>query len=157
MIHHAVFDCMVLLQAVTNERGPASACLRLVEEKRLSLIISAPILTEVQDVFARPKIRAKFPHLTDERVEAFFRWIGEQGVTLNEVPQAFSYSRDPDDEPYINLAIAGNARYLVSWDKDLLDLMADATFRQHFPNLIILDPVTLLREFALEQQDRGTG
>jgi putative PIN family toxin of toxin-antitoxin system len=151
MSTRAVFDCMVFLQAVTNERGPAFACVRLVEAERLWLVVSPAILAEVRDVLSRPKVRAKFPHLTDERVEGFLRWLEDKGITLAEVPHAFEYPRDPDDEPYINLAIASDARYLVSWDKDLLDLMADEDFRQRFPNLTILNPVALLEELASER------
>ncbi|HMB05654.1 MAG TPA: putative toxin-antitoxin system toxin component, PIN family, partial [Isosphaeraceae bacterium] len=104
---------MVFLQAVTNERGPAFACFRLVEDGQLSLVLSPQVLSEVQQVLGRTKIRAKFPHLTDERVGGFLHWIEEKGIALDEVPRAFSYLRDPNDEPYINLAIASDARYLV--------------------------------------------
>ncbi len=87
----AVFDCMVFLQAVTNEQGPAFACVGLVEEEKLQLIVSPAILTEVRDVLSRPKVRAKFPHHTDERVEGFLAWLEDKGITLTEVPQAFEY------------------------------------------------------------------
>jgi predicted nucleic acid-binding protein len=68
MSPRAVFDCRVFLRSVTNERGPVFACLRLVEEGRLSLVISPQVLSEAQRVLGRTKIRAKFPHITDERV-----------------------------------------------------------------------------------------
>ena len=125
MSTRAVFDCMVFLQAVTNEQGPAFACVDLVEQEKLQLIVSPAIMAELRDVLSRPKVRAKFPHLTDERVEGFLHWLEDKGITLAEVPRVFEYPRDPDDEPYINLAIASDARYLVSRDKDLLDLIAD--------------------------------
>jgi predicted nucleic acid-binding protein len=65
----------------------------------------------------------------------------------------FVYPRDPDDEPYINLAVASDARYLVTWDNDLLELMdekmpAGSDFRQRFPHLLILNPVALIREIS---------
>lgn len=41
---------------------------------------------------------------------------------ISEVPRVFAYDRDPKDEPYINLAIAAGANYIVSWDNDILDL-----------------------------------
>jgi hypothetical protein len=47
MSPRAVFDCMVCLQSVTNERGLAFACLHLVEEGRLSLVITPQVLSEV--------------------------------------------------------------------------------------------------------------
>lgn len=62
------------------------------------------------------------------------------------MPRIEKLDRDPKDEPYLNLAIAAKATYLVSRDRDLLDLMADPTFRQRHPDLLILDPVEFLRE-----------
>jgi predicted nucleic acid-binding protein len=53
--------------------------------------------------------------------------------------------RDPKDERYLNLAIAVGARYLVSRDTDLLDLMKDQPFRNQFPHLNILDPTAFLQ------------
>jgi putative PIN family toxin of toxin-antitoxin system len=151
MSTRAVFDCMVFLQAVTNKQGPAFACVSLVEQAKLELVVSPAILAEVGDVLSRPKVRAKFPHLTDERVEGFLHWLEDKAIALAEVPQVFEYRRDPDDEPYVNLAIVSDARYLVSRDKDLLDLMADEDFRRRFPNLTILNPVALLQQLALER------
>jgi putative PIN family toxin of toxin-antitoxin system len=49
-------------------------------------------------------------------------------ILLAQVSNDFRYPRDPDDEAVINLAIEAGARYLVSRDKDLLDLMNDRTF-----------------------------
>jgi predicted nucleic acid-binding protein len=60
----------------------------------------------------------------------------------------FSLPRDPKDAPYVDLAVASNAGYLVSRDKDLLELMQDEAFRRRFPNLKILEPVSFLREIA---------
>jgi predicted nucleic acid-binding protein len=56
---------------------------------------------------------------------------------------------------YINLALAGNAHYLITRDRDLLDLAAQATreaqyLRRLRPELRILDPVALLRELSAE-------
>jgi predicted nucleic acid-binding protein len=42
------------------------------------------------------------------------------------VPKEFSYRRD-EDEPYINLAVAAGADFIVSRDRDLLDLMTGYT------------------------------
>lgn len=72
------------------------------------------------------------------------------GILVKDVPRAFKYPRDPKDEPYVNLAIVGGAKYLVSRDNDLLDLMHAETvdghaFSQVYPSLTILDPVAFLR------------
>jgi putative PIN family toxin of toxin-antitoxin system len=141
-----VFDCMVFLQAVTNEAGPAFACFRLVEEERLTLCLSPEVLAEVKDVLARPKLRQKFASLTVERVEEFLQAASAKAIVIDDVPQRFAYARDPGDEPYINLGIAAGARYLVSRDNDLLDLINVPEFLAQFPGLTIIDPVTLIRE-----------
>lgn len=140
----AVFDCVVYLQAAINDHGPAAACLTLVESGRVTLFASPAILAEVRDVLSRDKLQERFPHLTKTRVEQFLQHIGHIAQLLCDVPSVFTLERDPDDALYVDVAIAGQARFLVSRDKDLLDLMFDSSFRQQYPNLTILDPVQFL-------------
>lgn len=64
-----------------------------------------------------------------------------------------TYDRDPDDAHYVNLALAADARLILSRGKDLLDLMDStkpeaAEFQKRFPTLRILNPVGFLREVA---------
>jgi hypothetical protein len=145
-----VFDCMVYLQATVNESGPAAALLRLVDRDAIALFVSREVLEEVRAVLARPKIRRRNPAITDERVEALLRRVADKATLCPEVRQHFTYARDPKDEKYLNLAIDVAAEYLVSRDKDLLDLMTDAAeegqdFRRRFPALRIIEPVEFLR------------
>jgi uncharacterized protein len=99
-------------------------------------------------VLTRPKTQRRFPLLTAESVDEFSRDVERKSVVLPNVPNAFSLPRDPKDEPYLNVAIAANAEFLVSRDRDLLDLMKDAAFRQQFPGLTILDPAAFLQVMA---------
>ena len=68
--------------------------------------------------------------------------------------RASSNSRgSPDDEPYISLAVAGQAQYLVTRDRDLLDLAEQATpeareLQRVHPGLKILAPLMFLWELA---------
>jgi putative PIN family toxin of toxin-antitoxin system len=124
----AVFDCMVFLQAATNDQGPAFACLSLVETGEVTISVSPTILAEVKDVLTRPQLQAKFPSLTAERVDLFLQRIAMLATVVASVPDAGYALRDPDDSPYLNVAVAAGARYLVSWDKDLRDLMQEASF-----------------------------
>src|SRR5438552_520526 len=133
----AVFDCMVYLQAAARAQGPARACLRLAEEGRLRLVISPATRSELQDVLNRPKVRGKFRSVTDEAVAVFLGDIDRVTTSVGAVPTVVVLPRDPKVEPYLNLAVAVGARYLVTWDKDLLDLMKDTPdgkdFRSRFP------------------------
>ncbi len=65
-------------------------------------------------------------------------------------PNILRYLRDPNDAPYLNLAIETKAVFLVSRDNDLLDLMTDYTdeskdFRRRFRKIKIVDPVKFLQ------------
>jgi putative PIN family toxin of toxin-antitoxin system len=140
----AVFDCMVLLQAATRRTGPATACLALVDDGHVQLCVSVATLEEIHDVLNRPAIRKKFPAMTDQVVLDFIEHILDKGKLVEEIPAVYKLPRDPDDEPYINLAAAADAAFLVSRDKDLLSLMDDEAFRKQFPTLSILAPKAFL-------------
>jgi predicted nucleic acid-binding protein len=61
-----------------------------------------------------------------------------------------SLSRDPTDEPYLDLAVVTGASFLVSRDKDLLALMDDVSFRDAHPGLSIIDPSAFLAHVRAE-------
>src|SRR5262245_61773017 len=151
-----VLDCMVFLQGAARPAGPARACLRFVDEDQVTLCVSAEILAEVRDVLSRPKTQQRFPLLSQEWVETFVQNIESKALLLSEVPKVFTLERDPKDEPYLNLAIAAGAHYLVSRDRDLLDLMTDEHFRRNYPDLTILDPVAFLQAIAQHEQPEQT-
>ncbi len=147
----AVFDCMIFLQGAARRESPAGACLLLVELDAIELCISEAIVSEIRDVLTRPRVRQKFPALTDQLIEGFLVALGKRALTIPGVPRVFLYERDPKDEPYINLAIAAEASYLVSRDSDVLDLAnpnnADGVrLRHHAQRLQILEPLSFLAE-----------
>jgi putative PIN family toxin of toxin-antitoxin system len=146
----AVFDCMVYLQAAARSEGPAASCLRRAEAGDVELFISPEGIAELRDVLNRPRIRKRFPPLTDEGVARFFRRLEQTAVVVDPVPELVKLSRDPKDAKYLNLAIAAGAKLVVSRDNDLLDLMTGSdtdaeTFRTSYPEITILDPVAFLR------------
>ena len=55
-----------------------------------------------------------------------------------------------NDERYLNLAIAAKAAFIVSRDKDLLDLMKGDAFRKAYPALAIIDPPSFLTHVRSE-------
>lgn len=154
MMPGVVFDCMVFLQGAARPAGPARACFDLVDESRVELFLSAEIVTEIRDVLTRPKTLRKFPLLTPEWVDTFLHAVVSRALAIANVPTIERLERDPKDEPYLNLAIAAQAKYLVSRDRDLLDLMADQAFRERHPGLLILDPVEFLKELERMEAPR---
>ncbi len=143
-----VFDCVAYLQAVAGPSGPAARLLNLLEAGRFTLFVSEAVLAELREVLQRPKVRAKNSAITDETTEGLFDLLARLATRVDDVPSVFSLPRDPDDEPYLNLALAAHAEYLVTRDNDLLDLMTDVDFRGRYPWLTVLNPVALLQLLA---------
>lgn len=145
-----VFDCGIFLQGLLSKSGPAVRCLELIEENRISLVVSEDVLAEIKDVLTRPRLRERNPNLNDEKVENLIEMLLAKAEFVEKVPKHFTYSRDPNDEPYLNLAIETEAVFLVSRDNDLLDLMTGYTdeakdFRRRFRKIKIVNPVEFLQ------------
>ena len=92
------------------------------ERQAVTLCLSAEVLAEIRDVLTRPKLIAKYPDLTTDAVDAFLARHLRAARWLNNVPERFVLQRDPKDSKYLNLAIAAAATYVVTLDRDLLEL-----------------------------------
>ena len=146
-----VYDCMIYLQAAAKP-DRIHGTIRLVREGRVELCMSAEIVDELRDVLTRPEVRAKFPALTPERADVFLNDLLPQARLFQNVPAAFTLPRDVKDQPYVNLAIAARANYLVTWnERHLTYLMRQDTsegqdFCRRFPEIKIVDPPTFVSE-----------
>jgi len=147
-----VFDCNTFLQSLAAPVGPAGRCVQFAFDRKVNLFASPAVIAELREVTSRPKVIAKL-HLVPGRVDEFIDTLEIAATILDGFPELFVYQRDPDDAHYVNLALAADARLIVSRDNDLPDLM-DATkpeaaeFQKSYPELLILNPVALLREIG---------
>ncbi|MGH7178974.1 MAG: putative toxin-antitoxin system toxin component, PIN family, partial [Tepidisphaeraceae bacterium] len=113
-----------------------------------------PVLRELARVLDYEEVKRKNPALMDaERVAAFLRRLSFRGEVIRHVPRVFAFPRDPLDEPYVNLAIAAQADFLVTRDNDLLSLMSSHAevakqFRRRFRTLRVVSPSQLLSEMV---------
>ena len=144
-----VFDCNVRVQAIANEAGPSGRAFALLQQNRIEVYVSRAVLKELGRVFQYPGVREKFPELGDQRIEMFVKKLTFRATLLRQVPHVFDYRRAAQDEPYIDLAAAAKADYLVRRDKDLLSLTTDRSliakqFRRRFPRPRVLNPVAFL-------------
>jgi putative PIN family toxin of toxin-antitoxin system len=143
----AVFDCTVFAQALINPNGPSGACLAAAQLNQIDLFVSDYVIQEIRELPG--KLPPRFG-VTEERVNALIDDLAKYTELIRSVPKVFSYARDEDDAPYIDLAVAARADCIVSRDNDLLDLMKQETtdgldFADRFPNLHILNPPALLQ------------
>lgn len=150
-----VFDCMLFFRAAARPQR-TYATFRLVEEARVTLCMSPEVLAEIRDVLNRPEHRTTFPALTFKTVDAFLARYLRAATWFSVVPHVYTVQRDPKDSKYVNLALAAEAPYLLTTDRDLLDLMMSHTpqgrdFVERFPHLKILDPVAFLHQLPNPQ------
>lgn len=150
-----VFDCNVFWQIFFSKSGIGARCWHLVATGQVKLIVSQYVLDEIQDVLTRPETQSKFSQATEENVANFIDELINFAVFVPTVSNAFEYPRDPKDVPYINLAVQEDANYIVSRDKDLLDLMTgydeeSKQFRQRFRPLKVVDTLTFVQTIEKE-------
>jgi putative PIN family toxin of toxin-antitoxin system len=117
----AVLDTNVFLRALIN---PHSRCGRLLDKfaDDYVLVLSPAIIREVLEVLHRPRLRAKFPQITQLDVTRIITLFAQAHVV--EPQSAPSISRDPGDDKFLACARLAGAEYLVTEDKDLLVLEA---------------------------------
>lgn len=153
--HLVVFDCVVFLQSLISEAGPAARCLELFGQGWFSIAVSHEILSEIREVLSRSGLRERYPVLTDERADRLIDTLLYRGKLFREIRRHYEYPRDPHDEAYLYLAIEAGADFLVTRDNDLLDLMRWDTedgreFQKRFRRLKIVDPAGFLN--VIEQR-----
>ena len=123
------------------------------EQSAVELFISKPVLRELRKILSYPELRQKNSALTDTVIDEFLAHLLFRATLIQDVPHTVDFSRDPSDEPYLDLAALANAHYLVSRDKDLLSLATNHSleakqFRQRFPLLHIVTPGEFLAACA---------
>jgi putative PIN family toxin of toxin-antitoxin system len=144
---------MVFLQGTARDSGPAAALLRLWEDNAFTLLASGEVLLEIEDVLSRPKIRRVNPRLAERRVRDLMARLRHQTLWPEVRSVHVHLPRDPKDEKYLNLAVAGRADYPVSWDQHLMGLRSDDTpeavhFREVYPAIRIVTPVEFLQAIS---------
>ena len=110
-----VFDTNILISGVFF-RGKERDLLELWFSGKFDVICTEEIFEEYSEVLTRFTEKSggnKHQKITDI--------IAKNCLFIKNVYNE-KYSRDPDDDKFINCAISGGAKYIVSGDKDLLVL-----------------------------------
>jgi putative PIN family toxin of toxin-antitoxin system len=149
-----VLDTNSLLSGLANPDSASGRVLDHCENRRVLLLLSRPVQAEYRRVLGSAEMLRLNPQIDNEAIELVLRRLRYVGEYLGRIKSSFRFDRDPDDEPLIELAIAGKASHLVTSDNDLLSLTAghdDASrrFRQRLPGARVLRPATFLGELEL--------
>lgn len=116
-----VLDSVILVRGMIN---PASASGRVVFDysEGLEWIVSPEIVAEYLEVIGRPAITRKYRAASQLKLPLLLELLDL--ATLVKPVRVPAVCRDPGDDKFLAAALAGEASFNVSEDKDLLDLGA---------------------------------
>ncbi len=106
-----VLDTNVIVSGILKPFSKAASILRLVSDGTIRLAYDLRLLSEYRDVLSRPQF--KFPK---EDVDAFLTQIEEEGFLVSVKPLEV-HLPDPDDEPFLEVALSGKAEAIVTGNK----------------------------------------
>lgn len=134
-----MLDTSVVVAGLRTRLGAGNAVLRLVAERRLTLLATPPLFLEYEDVLKRPEHRLAH----DLSLEAIDEFLAELAALIEPVEVHFQWrpqGRDPNDEMVLEAAINGRADALVTYN------IADfAGVGERF-KIAIMHPADLLRK-----------
>lgn len=128
-------DTNVLVSA-TFWHGDSDRIVRLIEERKAVLVLSADILAEFTRVLAYDDLqqRVRDKHL---EMQHSVQKFAELAVLVEPAERIHAVTDDPDDNRILECAVAGHANYIASQDAHLLALGA-------FRGIRIVTPAALL-------------
>ena len=111
-----IIDTNLWISFLTGRK--LSSLLDLLSYPEFQLVISKELIEEIHDVVSRPKL-AKY--YTSENVNMLMKYMKDFSLSfeLGNIP---SRCRDPKDDYLLELALVSDADFLVTGDKDLLEV-----------------------------------
>jgi putative PIN family toxin of toxin-antitoxin system len=106
-----VLDTNVLVSGLLTPYGSSGEIVRLVSAGVLIVQYDARVILEYQDVLYRPKFQFDI-----QNIETLLTYIKQNGQVISAGPLKRRLP-DPDDEPFLEIAIAGRAACLITGNK----------------------------------------
>ncbi len=132
----AVVDTNVIVRALIRPQGTVGPVLLRLRQGDYTLLYSGSLLEELADVLNRPRIRDKY-RLTNNDIQTVLALILLRGQAVTP-DQTITICRDPKDNKFLEVAVAGRADVIVTGDDDLLVL-------HPFAGIPVVSPSTFLQ------------
>jgi uncharacterized protein len=137
-----VLDTNVIVSALlsTKRQSVNQQIVRLWLHRQVQLIVSEEVASEYLELIDRLAI-------SPQRAEAFRHWLQRHDIITHvKLGTRYQDSPDPDDNVMLATASVGKARFLVTNDRDLLDI--PVARRQKFRFAIVTPQEFLARRQA---------
>jgi len=132
-----VLDTNVLVSAFISKHGKPAALLDLILTfSEVQLIVSKPILEELESVLRRKEVRERFDYSVSD-IKSFVRAVQKVSFKVKIKSSFKVVAEDPKDNLVLNTAYDGKADYVVSGDRHLKGL-------KEFKGVKIVNPTQMI-------------
>jgi putative PIN family toxin of toxin-antitoxin system len=132
----AIIDTNILVRALIMPHGSVGPVLQHLRQGDYIMLYAPSLLAELVDVLSRPRIRTRYG-LSDEDIKTVLRLILLRSEAVTPT-RTITACRDPKDNKFLEVAVAGQAEVIVSGDEDLLVL-------HPFEGIPIISPAEFLK------------
>lgn len=151
MIQRVVYDTMLFVQTAALRPPRLHGTFKAIEESLVTLTMSDDLFDEIRRVLTDPDTRSILPSLEPPRVVSFLDAVRRSSLWFEAVVPYGILKRHPKDNHLLDLSIAAQTRFLVTWETRLLKLdRTNSTegneLRTRVPGIRILEPPELLHE-----------
>jgi putative PIN family toxin of toxin-antitoxin system len=115
-----VLDTNIIVSTFIKRTESTEKIINSLKQHGFKLVISEEILKEILEVLLRPNIR-KLTKMNKREVRELGRLLLENAFKV-EPHQRLEVSRDPADNKFLECAVTAKANYVVTGDKDLLEI-----------------------------------
>ena len=137
-----VLDTNIFASATISQKGNPAKILALWRQQKFELIVTEKIMQEAWRVLFYPRVR-EISVLSTQEVTNLLLRLHNSATFIPTTLDLNVIEKDPTDDKYIIAALEGQADYIVSGDKHLLELAS-------YQNIRIVSPgkfVEILEEY----------
>jgi putative PIN family toxin of toxin-antitoxin system len=110
-----LIDTNVLISAVLRDRNPEKVIMYVIEQSEIEWVISPEIMTEYKEVLSRKKFG-----LPSGLLQRWYQVL-DDATSPYIVTKSIAFPRDRDDAMFLSCALAANADFLITGDKDFTE------------------------------------
>ena len=131
-----VIDTNVIVSSLLSPGGPPAKVIKRWEADRFGVVISPPLLSELERVLKYQRVR-KYYKKPQETVTTLLKRLGAVATVVDPHFTLDVIREDPVDNRVLECAIAGGASYIITGNAHLLKL-------KEYQGVVILNPVEFL-------------
>ena len=123
-----VCDTNVLVSSFLTPYGAPAKIVELFLEKKIRFCYDARLLAEYEEVLSRPKFR-----IPRERIRCVVDAVRMEGELISGQARRVKLT-DPDDEPFLEVALAGKVECLITGNTDDFKTQAPSSVPVYSPS-----------------------